>query len=743
MEGTEKTSGSKSDLDRELDDLRGELLQPFVVGLLTLCWAWYVISAPGSIRMGLLGNTLARPDLAVLTLALGAGLSSRLRARHPAAAAWVFLASSILAQVSMAPYLSVAWTGASKFLIVVMACALLETRQAFAVTTLMWAAQVIDWRLFGGGAGPGSQALGMLAVHYLIFGALYLSNRPLRTSIEWTLGGWNRARAALAEIRERRGELYRVVRALEEASYRIERMNSELLVAWHEAETARAVKARFAATVSHELRGPLNLVLGFSRLMALSPERYGEPLPAAYRADMDTVYSNSRHLIALLDDILDLSQIEAGHLPVVKDRVDLERDVIEEAARSVRPLAVRKGLYLRLEVARNLPPILADKLRLRQVLLNLLTNAIRFAERGGVTVRASRHEEGLLVSVEDTGRGIPAEQLPKLFREFEQLHVRRDGDKGTGLGLSISKLFIQLHGGRMWAESVEGVGTTLHFTVPLPDTEPIAWSDIRTGRGQLHPRVYETCLVVHDDPAMVRVLARYIEGYRVVGLPDASDIVAFVKKLHPRAIITTPGVTGEISEQLRTNSLDVPLLSCHMPHRTKQPHVEGALTYLLKPISPDMVQTAMTQVERQGETTVLLVDDDPDAVRLLETMLTELPRPYNILRAYDGLEALEAMERTVPDVIFIDLLMPGLDGEQTIARMRADPRLCQVPVVIISARDAMGQVAALRAPITVECQRPLMIGQAARCFKALLDLFSPAYLPDPDTSPRPAPAPLG
>ncbi len=164
-----------------------------------------------------------------------------------------------------------------------------------------------------------------------------------------------------------------MVRALEEATYRIERMNNELIVARREAEEARALKARFVATVSHELRGPMNLILGFSRLMALSPKSYEQPLPRCYRADIHTIYRNCQHVLALVDDILDLSQIEAQRLPLVRDRVDLEDDVVRKAVGIVESLMERKGLTLRLELAGNLPWVLADQVRLRQALLNLLS----------------------------------------------------------------------------------------------------------------------------------------------------------------------------------------------------------------------------------------------------------------------------------------------------------------------------------------------------------------------------------
>jgi signal transduction histidine kinase/CheY-like chemotaxis protein len=671
----------------------------------------------------------------VIVLVVATFYMDRFRGRHYTAASWLLLANleaAFLASMIGSPAIS---TMACGSLLVFLASALLGTAEASLVLIVTWTASFAILRAATGITKPLLVAsYNVLALYVLALGMAWLTLRPLRTSVLWAISGWARASDALSEARERKGELYRALRALEEATYRIERMNNELIVARHEAEVARALKARFVATVSHELRGPLNLILGFSKLMALSPERYGVALPSAYRADVVTIYRNSQHLAALVDDILDLSQIEAERLALVKDRIDLEEDVIKEAAGIVRPLVERKGLYLRLELAGGMPTILADRVRLRQVLLNLLTNAIRFTEHGGITVSTTRREGDLLVTVRDTGRGIAAEDMPKLFREFHQVHLTETREAGgSGLGLSISKYLVELHGGGIWAQSTPGGGTAFYFTMPLPGTEPFVPSTVKTGEAH-HSPVQESCLIVHDNPAIVRVLARHIEGYRVVGVPSQEEVIPLTEELHPRAIITTPELVGEIESQLFHSSYDVPIISCPLPQAASQGHVEGALSYLIKPITPEMITTVMRQVEREGETTVLLVDDDPDAVRLVESILTSLPRPYRILRAYDGLKALEIMHRIVPDVVFLDLIMPGLDGEQVIERMRADERLRDVTLVIISARDWAETASSLGTPISVRCRRPVELARGARCLQAMLDAVSAHYLPEPALS---------
>jgi signal transduction histidine kinase/CheY-like chemotaxis protein len=741
---------SEINLRAELDELRHSLLSEFLPALLALAWLFFGYIF---VRTGLPGHDA----LPAIILATGAGSAYLLRGKSYRLACWAALAGMILGLSLLVAQQPGSLAIAFGVLAIIVANALLGAWAALLTATLLWVTHLVARNLVGGAEAGHSMPQAIL-LYYLTWGASWLASRPQRTAVQWALAGWEYARNALREARERSAELYRVVRALEEATYRIERMNNALIVAQREAEEARALKARLAATVSHELRGPLNLILGFSKLMALSPESYGEPLPRAYRADVYTIYQNSQHLVALVDDILDLSQIEAQKLPLVKDRVDLEEDVVKKTVHIVEPLAKRKGLYLRLELAGNLPWVLADPVRLRQALLNLLNNALRFTERGGITVRTAQQGNFLLVSVRDTGPGIPAEEMPKLFREFHKVDVATGQEKaGSGLGLSISKHLIELHGGTIWAESQEGLGTTFYFTVPLPGSQPSLAGIVKTHEAQ-HPKGEDSCLIVHDDAGVVRLLARHIEGYHVVGLPDEDQVVTLTEELHPRAIITTPERAERIRERLAQSPFDVSLITCSLPRMAERSQLQGVVSYLVKPITPEALAATMRQVERDGETTVLLVDDDPDAVRLLERMLNAVPHPYHILKAYDGLQALEIMQETVPDVVFMDLVMPGLDGWQAIARMRAEERTRGVPVVIISARDWMGDNADLGTSLTVVRQQPLDMTRGARCLRALLDALSPRYLPEAESSapsakssldrsasgappPRPGPAP--
>jgi len=546
---------SERDLGVELQELRHGLLRMLMVlGPLT-SWVWLYYAVSHNWEPGV----HAIPTATVCIAALGA---YRLSDKRPKAATWLLLVGMALGFSAFAALYPSSLAVASGVLVVVLSVPLLDTREAALIAILSCVGALAAGDLATHGRMSAGRSQEIAALYGLAFGGCWLAARPLRSSVQLALAGWGQARSSLLEIRQRRGELFRVVRALEEATYRIERMNNELIVARREAEEARALKARFVATVSHELRGPMNLILGFSRLMALSPKSYEQPLPRCYRADIHTIYRNCQHVLALVDDILDLSQIEAQRLPLVRDRVDLEDDVVRKAVGIVESLMERKGLTLRLELAGNLPWVLADQVRLRQALLNLLINAVRFTERGGITVRTAQRDNAVLVSVQDTGAGIAEADLPKLFREFSQ--VRSQGVEetgGSGLGLAISKQLIQLHGGEIWVESRQGVGTTFTFSVPLPGTESYAVTPLKTSDVERHLGT-QTCLVIHDDADMVRLMARHITGYRMVGLPDEKDLVALTDELHPRAIIVGPDDAEQAARELTRTDFDVPLITC-------------------------------------------------------------------------------------------------------------------------------------------------------------------------------------
>ncbi|MBM4418141.1 MAG: hypothetical protein FJ033_07495 [Chloroflexi bacterium] len=310
----------------------------------------------------------------------------------------------------------------------------------------------------------------------------WLLGRSLVVVVEWSLRSLEEARRSAEAAKEHRAELVRALKQLDTAYYRLERANAALELAWKAAESAERAKSEFVTSISHDLRTPLNLIVGFSEMVLTAPESYGTPLPPAYRGDVHAIYRSAQHLLVLTNDVIDLARVGVGRLALAREPIDLEQ-VVADACAIVREYVTAKRLWLRTEIAPGLPTVSADRLRIRQVLLNLLTNAARFTEQGGIIVCASLEQGEVVVRVRDTGRGISVEELPRLFDEF--FHDGCGGPDaradpgGVGLGLPISRRFVQLHGGRMGAESDPGAGTVFWFTLPIDAAEGAAWREGR------------------------------------------------------------------------------------------------------------------------------------------------------------------------------------------------------------------------------------------------------------------------
>jgi CheY-like chemotaxis protein len=234
------------------------------------------------------------------------------------------------------------------------------------------------------------------------------------------------------------------------------------------------------------------------------------------------------------------------------------------------------------------------------------------------------------------------------------------------------------------------------------------------------------CLVVHDDLAVVQLLAHQMEGYRVAGLPGGTSIIQAVYQLRPSLILTLPANGRRIRAELDAAQIDIPLVTCGLPGFSQE-FGKGVLGYFSKPVQHDLVAAVMRQVEKESGTTILLVDDEPDAVRLMERFLTSLPYRYRILKAYSGEQALEMMKAEPPDVVFLDMIMSGIDGKETLRRMRTDPALERVPVVFITARDRSEGSVKLETPFSFSVREPLDVSVGARLVSQLIALVPPRY----------------
>lgn len=360
------------------------------------------------------------------------------------------------------------------------------------------------------------------------------------------------------------------------------------------------LKSQFLANMSHELRTPLNSIIGFSRVMLKDIDG---PLTDLQRTDLTSIYNNGQHLLGLINDVLDLSRIEAGKMELIFEPLDLH-PLIDSVMSTAIGLVKDKAVNLVKEVADDLPVIRADSTRIRQVILNLISNAAKFTEEGSITVRAWADDSWVTVSVADTGGGIPKDQWEKIFREFEQVDgspTRRVG--GTGLGLPISRHFVELHGGRIWVESEMGVGSTFIFTIPIHGPGYIEAPELAALEIDPDRRLV---LAVESDEGMVALYQRYLErhGYQVVGLSDAERVPLWARELSPFAVlmdVILPQADGwALLEKLKTSreTAHVPVIVCSVADETARGLSMGAAAYLTKPVLEEDLLQAMALVAK-------------------------------------------------------------------------------------------------------------------------------------------------
>jgi signal transduction histidine kinase/CheY-like chemotaxis protein len=585
---------------------------------------------------------------------------------------------------------------------------------------------------------PGADGAAIATTQGMIWAAIALSwlvTRPLNTALDWSWRSYEQALAKTREAEHHRGELARALKGMEELCYRLEVANRELARAREAADEALRLKARFAALVSHELRIPLNIVTGFCEMMVTSPGSYDDQqLPPPYRLDLEAMWRAARHLADLVDDVLDLSQLDAHEMPLVKEPTSIA-EVVAQAGAVVSPLLAGKGLSFEVDVPPDLPSVSADGVRLRQVIANLLKNALRFTDGGGVRLSVAAREGEVVVSVADTGIGIGPEDLPHVFEEFHQFAAagpRRRG--GTGLGLTISKRLVELHGGSMWLESRPSGGTTFSFSLPLCDNVaavPVrdaweTWARVAPAAPALDGPVVA---VVGRDQQAIRLLQRHLDGYRVVPTP-AHGVLAELAASDPvRAVVVarTMGHEEDSGDDLLSElcaALPAPVVACAVQTGRADARELGVAEYLLKPVERAALDGALAAYPDLRRAVV--VDDDPEMARLLAAMLRSLRPDCRVWTAFDGAEALALIRAHRPDVVLLDLLLPEVDGYEVLRRLRADDDLRDTPVVVVTAAEPTGSV--VRAEIgAVTRNGGLARGEFIRCLQAILDSFQPPH----------------
>jgi signal transduction histidine kinase/CheY-like chemotaxis protein len=615
--------------------------------------------------------------------------------------------------------------------------------QAVVVATAVWFT-----------AGPGMPLLLVPVATSVVAGGLicallgWAATHALITVVQWSLFSFEQAREVLEEARDQRLELKEVQRDLIRANAELARLTDRLTVLQQVADEARRAKEDFVAKVSHELRTPLNMIIGFSEMITASPKVYGSDLPPTLLTDVAAIQRNSEHLARLVDDVLDLSQVEAGRMAVTKEWGSLP-EIVGDAALAVRALFEAKGLALEVQMAPDLPPVFCDTTRIREVLINLLSNAGRFTDRGGVTVQAWIDGQEVVVSVTDTGAGIRLEDQTRVFEPFQQADSsirRRQG--GTGLGLSISKRFVEMHEGRMWLESELDVGTTVFFTLPLrhPGSAEGAFEGwqrwfnpydpyeyrMRSGRSKAPPpEIVPRLVLLEKGRALQRLLVRYFGDVELVCVPDIESACSELERSPAQALIVNAASYAQgsaIADKLSALPYGTPAFVCSIAGEESASQDLGIHRYLVKPVTRDTLLDALGGLGSEIGS-VLLVDDQIEVLQLFSRMLASSERGYRLVRAKSGKRALQLLRQRKPDVMILDLFMPGMDGFQVLQAKQQDPEIRDIPVVVVSAQDPVGQPI-VSSGLQVVRGEGLSISDLMACIHTLSQLLSPAGRPD-------------
>jgi len=585
----------------------------------------------------------------------------------------------------------------------------------------------------------------------------WAARSELLTVTQWSINSFAAARKNLEDAREQQLELAQSRADLLQANQELTRLSNRLKALERIAEEARQAKTEFVANVSHELRTPLNMIIGFADVIARSPQVYGGRLSGPLLTDIAAIRRNAEHLATLVNDVLDLSQVEAGRMALSRSRVELQ-PVIEEAITVVQGFFAARGLYLRHEIVSAppgapLPPVYCDGTRVRQVLINLLGNAGRFTEQGGVILRCTLEKQLVVISVADTGPGIAPADQERIFEPFQQADVStRRQHGGSGLGLTISKQFIEMHGGRMWLESTVGQGTTIYFTLPLdqsafalessppaaaastqrllrainPD-DPLGYR-VRTRRSLAPvPTLTERFVVVDPEGALPRLLERHLPNAEIEACGDVGSGLTAVQRSPAQAMVINASPLGAFSQDaLPALPFGTPVITCWLPGEQAAARRLGVIEYLIKPLTRDQLLAALA---RLGSTikTVLVVDDEEDELHLFTRMLESDRQPYTILQVTNGRRALEMLRSRRPDVLLLDLMMPGLSGFQVLAEKAHDPTIAAIPVIVISSLDPSGDPLAGNT-LTVTQGAGLSQRHLIACIQAVGQILAPTMV---------------
>ena len=511
-----------------------------------------------------------------------------------------------------------------------------------------------------------------------------------------------RVTAIIRDVTERKRAEEQIRAMHERFTAELTATNQQLEVRNQEVERANRLKSDFLASMSHELRTPLHTIIGFAELLR---EEIDGALSDKQRRFLGHIHQDALHLLELINDVLDLSKIEAGRLELRLEEFDAAQ-ALDEVLASIRPLAINKTLSVESRVPECIH-LKADRVRYKEILYNLLSNAVKFTPaHGKIWVEGGSDGRFATIAVNDTGIGLPADEQVSIFAKFYQAAATTKGIKeGTGLGLAITKRLVEQHGGRIWIESQLGQGSRFSFTLPLSvPEEEISRPQEATAGSNAGPLI----LIVEDERAAQELLVSYLEphGYRTATAGSYDEALRKAVDLRPDAItldLIMPGQTGwKALQELRRRpeTAHIPVIVVSVLEEQKSAISLGATEYLTKPVAKDTFLGALRKHLKHRDngdpsTLVLVVDDESEARQLMREVLDS--SGYTPLLAASGAEALAILQEQPVGAAVLDLAMPGMNGFEVIDRMRSDPRMADIPILVLTGIDlSAADSAALR-----------------------------------------------
>jgi signal transduction histidine kinase/AraC-like DNA-binding protein len=482
------------------------------------------------------------------------------------------------------------------------------------------------------------------------------------------------------EIGPHDGNIYELLRNNLSSALQGATLFQEIQQARLDAEKADHIKTRLLANVSHEMRTPLNIIMGYTQTALQSPSKYGDELPPSLLSDLYQIQSNAEHQLRVINDLLDLSRAEIDELDLSLELLD-PHQLLMEAFHSLADQATSPNIQWKIDVPERLPQIRADAVRLRQIFLNLLSNAKKYTESGQITLGAEVMPPKIHFWVTDTGLGIDPEQQERIFEPFVTVADNRRIAGGIGLGLSITRHLVALHGGTMKLDSQPNRGSTFHIYLPLPaldQAKPARPADLSSVLLLISARA-------EPPPEIVEMCQR--QRLEIFQLRENEDLETVLSQTRPVALAwdlseAQPGDWGLVRRLRHYPALSQAPFILYGQLAEEPPGLTGFVVKSSNPRTLLDTLNALSPMQKTGP--ILIVDDDPQVRESHQALVEEGLPGYRVDLAENGAAALALMEKEVPCLVLLDLVMPELSGADMLDRMRADARLRQVPVIILS-----------------------------------------------------------